>query len=565
MCIRAILYDVGRDQRGNEAFLENIIKRLANYEYNMLILSLEYRFQYSSHPEVALPDSLTPEIVKRLDKVAKEHGIELVPVMNCAGHIDGMGMTDKYNFLCADGDIHARGVEQLRIDLPEAESFMMDLYEDVYDCFSSKYFHIGGDEIRQLDLVYPNLKPEERMQEAVSYLNRIIANVKAHGKIPMMWGDMLLKHPGVMDLLDKDVIICDWSYYSSPATKPLSNKESLSFFKKAEYKTVLANSVCTFMANPLLCDNSTMNIVFGTKEYNEIFGKEATGVITTIWEIQYGGCFSVVWPWLYLQSRIHMGEERDYRSLDFLREYTTLEWGLSEDDNSLEKWYQLVDIRFSQMVLYEAFLDQSLKPALEENLQRPYKMLRMLMAELFTRRNVLPAINAVRRKWLNPTILNKMEQLYTEALPFAEGMVEHSSKRKEESQRLLQYNKVLLAITKLVRLEEKSEMIYHSAAQIQFIDKDKFKEYMEELTETYLTMAECVDVLAGWLELLHTEENYAADVCIMTPLAAEDLRKRAVNIEKIIQSKISLVQYQRYIRRDSDLPMMRHIRRTTDR
>ena len=565
MYIKAVLYDVGRDQGGKESFYENLIVRLADYGYNMLLLNLEYRFHYSSHPEIAMPDSLTPEAVKRLDQMAEEYGIALVPIMNCAGHIDGIGMTDKYNFLCANGDIHARGVEQLRIDLPEAESFMLNLYSDLYECFSSKYFHIGGDEIRQLDLIYPELEPKERMQRAVGYLNRIIANVKAHGKIPMMWGDMLVRHPDVMDSLDKDVVLCDWAYFSSPASKAISNRKSLSFFEKAEYKTLFANSICTFMGNPLICDNSTMNIVFGTKEYNEILGSKAAGVVTTIWEIQYGSCFNVVWPWLYLQSCIHKGEECDYRSLDFLRKYTALEWGLPDDDNSLEKWYQLVDIGFTKMVLYEAFLDQSLKPALEKNVQRPYKMLRMFWAELFTNRNIIPVINTVRREWLTSTVLNKMEQLYVEALPLAESMVERSSKRKEESRHLLQYNQVLLTITKLVRLEEQLEATYHTAAQIQFMDKDKFQCCIEELQWIYWTMAECVDVLVGWIEVLHAEENYAADVCIMTPLAAEDLRKRAENIKKIAESNVSLVQYQRFIRRDSDLPMMRHIRRTTDR
>ena len=565
MYIKAVLYDVGRDQGGREEFYENLITRMADYGYNMLILGLEYRFHYSSHPEIAMPDSLTPDAVKRLDKIAKEHNIQLVPCVNCAGHCDGIGMTDKYNSFCAKNDGNDRGIEQLRINVPEAEKLMLDLYADIYECFSSKYFHIGGDEIRQLDLIYPELEPKERMQQAVEYLNRIIANVKAHGKTPMMWGDMLLKYPAVMELLEKDVIICDWAYFSSPATKPVSNKESLSFFKKEGYRTVFADSVCTFMANPLVCDNATMNIVFGTNEYNEVFEQQGEGVITTIWEIQYGGCFGVVWPWLYLQSCIHKGEKRDCRSFDFLKEYTSMEWGLPDDDNSLERWYQLVDIGFSKMVLYEAFLDTNLKPALEDNGQRPYKTLRMYFAELFTNRNILPVINTERVKWMNPTILNRMEQLYKEALVLAEGMAERAITRKEESRHLLQYNHVLLAVTKLVGLEAELESTYHQAAQLQFTDTDGFQQCIERLQEIYLEMAGCMDICVEWYEVLHKEENYAADVCIMPSLAVADLRMRAENIKKIAESRVPLVQYQRYIRRDSDLPMMRHIRRTTDR
>jgi len=559
MNIKAMLYDVGRDQGGKESYYENLILRLADYGYNMLIMNLEYRFHFSSHPGIAMPDSLTPEAVKRLDEFAKKHHIQLVPFMNCAGHCEGIGMTDKYNFLCADDDIYKGGVEQLRINQQEAERFILELYSDLYDCFSGKYFHIGGDEVRRLDLIYPELEPEKRMQETVMYLNRIIADVKAHGKIPMMWGDMLLKHTGVIDLLDKDVVVCDWAYFAAPAFKSISNKESLTFFKKAGFKTIFANCVATFCANPLICENSTMNIVFGTKEYNEIFGQEAIGVVTTVWEIQYGSCFDVVWPWLYLQGRIHKGENCDERSLDFLREYTFLEWGLPENDDSLEQWYRLVDIGFTKMLLYEAFLDQSLQTVLEKNMQRPYRMLRMFCTGLFSNRNILPVINTERREWLNTNILNKMEQIYREALPFAKSMAERSCKRKEESRHLLQYNQVLLAITGLVRLEEQFESTYHYAALSQFTDNDTFKQCMQELQEIYLKMANCVDVLVEWIEVLYKDENYAADACIMIPLAAVDLRARTENINKIAQGNVPLVQYQRFIRRDGDLPMMRHI------
>ncbi|MBQ6876217.1 MAG: hypothetical protein IJN46_08295, partial [Lachnospiraceae bacterium] len=81
MHIKAVLYDVGRDQGGREEFYENLIVRLADYGYNMLILNIEYRFHFSSHPEIAMPDSLTPDAVRRLDKIAKEHNMQLVPCM----------------------------------------------------------------------------------------------------------------------------------------------------------------------------------------------------------------------------------------------------------------------------------------------------------------------------------------------------------------------------------------------------------------------------------------------------------------------------------------------------
>jgi len=98
--IKGMLYDVGRDLRGDEKYYQELIKRLADYGYNMILLNLEYRFFFPSHPEIGMPDSLTPDIIQRLDKFARSYNIELVPFMNCAGHCNGIGMTEKYNHLC---------------------------------------------------------------------------------------------------------------------------------------------------------------------------------------------------------------------------------------------------------------------------------------------------------------------------------------------------------------------------------------------------------------------------------------------------------------------------------
>ena len=411
MDIRGMLYDVGRDQGGKEAFYEQMIQRLVDYGYNMLVLNLEYRFQFPSHPEVAMPDSLTPETVRRLDVYAKERGIELVPFMNCAGHCNGIGLTEKYNTLCADDSNSTKAVEQLRINLPEAEALMLDLYEDLYVSFSSKYFHIGGDEIRHLNVLYPNLEPKERIREAIRYLNKMCAHVKAQGRIPMIWGDMLLKYPELIEQVDQEAIICDWNSFTAPYLKPVSNRKTLSCFKEQNKSTIFSNAVSSWIGNPMISDNTTQNIVFASREYQEIFGEDAKGILTNVWQIEYGGCFDVVWPWLYLQSRVNQGEQRDCRSMEFLKEYTTLEWGVAPEDDSLMKWYRLVDTEVSKAVLYEAFMDQSLRPVLEEMGNRPYKLFRWFFSSLFHTENILPLLHAERKKWLNGHLLEQIESL----------------------------------------------------------------------------------------------------------------------------------------------------------
>lgn len=560
MQIKAMLYDVGRDLAGDEKHYKEIIERLAEYGYNMMVLNLEYRFCFPSHPEIGMPDGLTPETVRKLDKFAKSCGVELVPFMNCAGHCNGIGMTEKYNHLCAD-DRCTKQVEQLRINTPEAEQLVFDLYNDLYDCFSSKYFHVGGDEIRWLDKLYPDLEPDERMRQCVDFLNRVIADVKSKGKIPMLWGDMLLKYPSVLEHLDPDVIICDWSSFTSPELKQLSNIKTLSFFKNSKRPTMFVDGASACFGNPIIANNATMNVVHGSNEYLELFGDESPGIMITVWEIQYGGFFDVVWPWLYLQSRINAGEKRDFRSFSFLGEYTALEWGLPEGDDTLEQWHKLMDVEFSKFVMYEAFLDKRLRPALEINGNRPFKLMRWFYNSLFCNRNILPLLNEERNAWLTPYMVEKVEEIYRKALVLAERMDKLAVKRKEEARHLLQYNHVMLDVIKLVKLEAAFEQCYHEAAEVQFADAVQYRNKMNELKDICFAMAEKADALVDWVNILYKESNYAADACVMPRMSAEELRKRADNIDKIAESGVALVSYLRFIRRDADLPMIRHIGR----
>ena len=57
-------------------------------------------------------------------------------------------------------------------------------------------------------------KAEETSMEDVyiDYFNNLAKDVKNYGKIPMLWGDVLIKHPEKLDKLIDDAIFIDWGY-----------------------------------------------------------------------------------------------------------------------------------------------------------------------------------------------------------------------------------------------------------------------------------------------------------------------------------------------------------------
>ena len=303
-----------------------------------------------------------------------------------------------------------------------------------------------------------------------------------------------------------------------------------------------------------------MNIVYGTKEYEELFGDKAAGTMTTVWQDSNTLAYDAVWPWLWLQSRVCGGEERDHRSLAFLGEYTELEWGLPHGDGRLERWYRCMDTEFSRLVLYEAMLDKSLAPALERNTGRPYKLMRTFVNSLFGTRNPLPPLNHARNEWLSPSLIAKIRPLYTEALEIAEGLAAAAaSRRREEPKQLADYSRMMLAVLDAAELEGNLEDAYHAAAAAQFRNADEFRRLTAEIQGIFGRLADIADLFVSLLDGAVETQNLAADASMPARFAARDFRLRAEMIADAAERGVSFVMYRRFISRDADMPMVRHL------
>ena len=68
-----------------DATKDLIVEGLAPLGFNVLVLEVDYGFQFKSHPELQT-GGLDKEQARMLAKVCREHGIRLIPLMNCLGH-----------------------------------------------------------------------------------------------------------------------------------------------------------------------------------------------------------------------------------------------------------------------------------------------------------------------------------------------------------------------------------------------------------------------------------------------------------------------------------------------
>jgi GMP synthase (glutamine-hydrolysing) B subunit len=99
---------------------------------------------------------------------------------------------------------------------PASLEFLAGLYDELLPNFESRLFNIGCDET--FDLLGGNGRSAAVVSEKgagrvyLEFLLKVAELVRAHGKRPMFWGDVILRHPELVPELPRDLIALDWGY-----------------------------------------------------------------------------------------------------------------------------------------------------------------------------------------------------------------------------------------------------------------------------------------------------------------------------------------------------------------
>ena len=209
--VRSYMLDVSRDRVPTLKTLREIVDLLARCRYNQFQLYTEHTFAYAAHPEVwEEADPLTPAEIRKLDAYCQMQGIELVANQNTFGHMERWLTLPRYNPLAKfpkGGAVTPWGaVKKFPTTLDPANPGSIALVESLFDellpNFSSPLVNIGCDETFEI----------EDVEEYLGFLLKVCDLARKHGKRPMFWGDIVLKHPEAIARLPKDLIALDWGY-----------------------------------------------------------------------------------------------------------------------------------------------------------------------------------------------------------------------------------------------------------------------------------------------------------------------------------------------------------------
>ena len=224
----------------NDREVAALIEELPKYatmDVNALIVEINYCFEFQSHPELRSPQFVTGASARRLAQEARDHGIRLIPQFNCLGHQSWSKTTfpllvqypqfdetpGKYP---ENKDIYCRSWCPQN---PEVNPVVLALIDEIIDVFAADAFHVGMDEVFLIASEHcarcRGGDPAKLFAKAINDLHQHL--VQERQLEMLLWGDRLLDATamgyseweaakngtqGAVDLIPKDIIICDWHY-----------------------------------------------------------------------------------------------------------------------------------------------------------------------------------------------------------------------------------------------------------------------------------------------------------------------------------------------------------------
>jgi len=205
---------------GPETYKSFLYNQIAGGRFNLLIINCRGGLRYKSHPEVARRGALTPEQMTEILGFARRHYVDVAPGGNSPGH--AIWFVSKHREMAEDGDL-----KTLCTRHPDALPLLKEMYGELIDLFQpTKYFHLGGDEVRWKTAA---VAPEKRCQRckglekrelALEHWTALAEFCTQKGVRPILWEDMLSEQwnggglynvARILPRLLKNIIMSSWS------------------------------------------------------------------------------------------------------------------------------------------------------------------------------------------------------------------------------------------------------------------------------------------------------------------------------------------------------------------
>ncbi len=220
-----------------QALTQNL-PRLAGMGINVLILEVDYNFDFQSHPELRRGNNpITKKGARQLVESCRRYGIRLIPEFQSLGHQSWgsetfplLAVYPKFDLTPGaypnNKGLYCREWDPLN---PDINHIIFKLMDEIIDAFTSNALHVGMDEVF---LLGSELSPSTKGRNPAMLFAKVADDLhehlvkKRHVEM-LMWGDRLIDGKkydfgewessmngtaAAVDMIPKDIIICPWHY-----------------------------------------------------------------------------------------------------------------------------------------------------------------------------------------------------------------------------------------------------------------------------------------------------------------------------------------------------------------
>ncbi len=286
--LRGLQYDVARGQTVNVEWWKRVIRSLARYKLNAIMIYGEDDYHFKAYPFLGRPGTFTPEKAAELSAYAHQYHLQLIPQFESLGHAAAVLGHDEMKDLRENGD----GWDFCTCN-PKTWEFLDTIYGELCQQFPDcKYIHVGADEFEgdfgKCPSCAAKVKAGGYTALYAEHMNKLNDIVRKYGRTMIFWPshggpseDLSFLSIKAAPQMKLDCIPTEWIYHGPPTYPEIEQ------YQKLGYKDVWASPavVCFSVIWP---DYTTT--------YRAIRGflragaqRKIGGAMTTTWEWMYGG------------------------------------------------------------------------------------------------------------------------------------------------------------------------------------------------------------------------------------------------------------------------------------
>lgn len=195
------------------SYWQEAIRLLAGMKINAVLIEYEDKFPFTSHPDIVGPGAFTRAELDALLTTARDHFVEVIPLLQCLGHVEYILRHPAYAALRESGDL-----TQFCPEHPGS----LPLYDELADEMLAAHpgcrnFHLGADEawlLGDCPRCRAAVAARGKLDLYLRHVGQAAARVRAHGARPIIWDDMIQRNleSNSLAALPEDIVLCDWFY-----------------------------------------------------------------------------------------------------------------------------------------------------------------------------------------------------------------------------------------------------------------------------------------------------------------------------------------------------------------